>query len=64
MGQSGKRIGIKENGDETMRSQTTIRLPAELMEQLRREAQEKGYTVSDLIVFILWDYFRKPTVQE
>lgn len=46
------------------REQITIRLPAELMEQLRREAQEKGYTVSDLIVFILWDYFRKPTVQE
>ena len=54
-----------EEGATTMeREQITIRLPAELMEQLRREAQEKGYTVSDLIVFILWDYFRKPTVQE
>lgn len=38
--------------------QTTIRLEPELMNKLRREADEKGYTVRDLIVFILWDYFR------
>jgi predicted DNA binding CopG/RHH family protein len=38
------------------REQTTIRLPTELMEQLRREAQERGYPVKDLIMFILSDY--------
>lgn len=46
------------------REQTTIRLPAEFKEKLQQEADEKGYTVKDLIVFILWDYFQKPTVQE
>jgi len=38
------------------REQTTIRLPSELLEQLKREAQEKGYTLTDLILFILWGY--------
>lgn len=45
------------------RAQTTIRLPVELKEQLQREAKEKGYTLRDLIVFILWDYFRVSTLQ-
>lgn len=40
------------------REQTTIRLPAELMEQLKQEADMKGYTVKDLIVFILHDHYR------
>ena len=40
--------------DATRRVQTTIRLPTALMEQLRREADGKGYTVNDLIVFLLW----------
>lgn len=40
------------------REQTTIRLPAELMEQLKQEAEEKGYTVNDLVMFILWDYLK------
>ncbi len=40
-----------------MKEQTTIRLPAELMERLKQEAEMKGYSVRDLIVFILWDYF-------
>lgn len=35
------------------REQTTIRLPAELMEQLRREADRRGYSIRDLVVFIL-----------
>lgn len=38
------------------REQTTIRLPCELMERLRREADLRGYTVKDLILFILNDY--------
>ncbi len=40
------------------REQTTLRLPPELMERLRRQAQEMGYTVNDLIMFILRDYLR------
>lgn len=42
-----------------MNPQTTIRLPAELKEQLQQEADRKGYTVRDLIVFILWDSVRQ-----
>lgn len=41
-----------------MREQTTLRLPVELMDKLRRQAQERGYTVNDLIMFILRDYLR------
>ena len=40
------------------REQTTLRLPPELMERLREQAQEMGYTVNDLIMFILRDYLR------
>lgn len=40
------------------REQTTLRLPMELMDKLRRQAQERGYTVNDLIMFILRDYLR------
>ena len=36
--------------------QTTLRLPVELLEALKQEADKKGYTVTDLITFILWDY--------
>ncbi len=46
------------------REQTTIRLPVELKEQLQQEADRRGYTVRDLIVFILWDYFRPSTAPE
>lgn len=38
--------------------QTTIRLPFELKEKLQQEAEKRGYTVTDLIVFILWEYVR------
>nr|DAZ33243.1 MAG TPA: hypothetical protein [Caudoviricetes sp.] len=37
--------------------QTTIRLPVELKEQLQQEAFKKGYTLKDLIVFIIKNYF-------
>ena len=40
------------------REQTTIRLPAELEEALKQEAEKKGYTVTDLVLFILWGYVR------
>lgn len=44
--------------------QTTIRLPAELKEQLAREASERGYTVKDLVIVILNEHFRKANSQE
>lgn len=40
------------------REQITIRLPADLREKLQQEANKMGYTVTDLIIFILWDYVR------
>ncbi|PXX77383.1 hypothetical protein [Dielma fastidiosa] len=46
------------------KERTTIRIPSELKKLLQEEADEKGYTVNDLILFILWDNFQKPTVQE
>lgn len=36
-----------------MREQTTIRLPAELMEQLRREAQERGVSFNDYLLVLI-----------
>lgn len=45
----------------TDREQTTIRLPSELKEQLQKQADLRGYTMRDLIVFILWDYVRSST---
>lgn len=38
------------------REQTTIRLPAELKERLQQEAERMGYTLKDLIMFVLNDY--------
>ena len=35
--------------------QTTVRLAAELKEQLQQEADRRGITLHDLIVFILWE---------
>ena len=43
------------------REQTTIRLPAELKERLQQEADKRGYTITDLIMFILWWRFQKTT---
>lgn len=37
------------------RGQTTIRLPAELLEALREEADRRGYSLKDLILFLLWE---------
>lgn len=39
----------------------TIRLPDELKETLRQEAERKGYTIKDVITFILWNYFEQAT---
>ena len=38
------------------REQTTIRLPAELKEQLQREAERMGYTLKDMIIIIIRQY--------
>lgn len=45
------------------REQTTIRLPTELLDSLRREAEGRGYTVNDLIVFLLWGHFHSANSQ-
>lgn len=44
------------------REQITIRLPAGLKEELKQEAEKRGYTVTDLIVFILWNYVHSTIV--
>ena len=41
------------------REQITLRIPTELIEQLRGTAEERGYTVNDLILFI-----QQPTAPE
>ena len=41
------------------REQTTIRLPKELLEKLKREADSKGYTVNAQILQILWEWVKK-----
>ena len=40
------------------REQTTIRLPTELKEKLQREADRRGYTIKDLMIFIIQAYFQ------
>lgn len=40
------------------REQTTIRLPTGLKDQFQREADRRGITLHDLIVFILWEGLR------
>lgn len=41
-----------------------IRLTADLREKLEQEAHRRGHTITDLILFVLWRYFRLPNVQE
>ena len=44
--------------EKTRKEQTTIRLPVELKEQLQQEAERRGYTLTDLIAFILLEYLQ------
>lgn len=37
-----------------MKEQTTIRLPAELMEQLCREADRRGDSFNETVIRLLW----------
>ena len=46
------------------KEQITIRLPVELKEKLQQEADRKGYTITDLILFILWNAVLLATAQE
>ena len=46
------------------REQTTIRLPRELKEQLQAEADERGLTMKDLMMFILWEHADSSKSQE
>lgn len=39
----------------------TIRLPKELRNQLQLEAERKGYTIKDTVIFILQNYFEQAT---
>lgn len=38
--------------------QTTIRLSRELKDKLLKQAKVKGYTLKDMVVFILKDYLQ------
>lgn len=38
--------------------QTTIRLPRELKDKLLKQAKVKGYTLKDMVIFILKDYLQ------
>lgn len=46
------------------KEQTTIRLPTELKEQLHREAERRGYTMTDLIMFIFYRHCSEAIHQE
>ena len=46
------------------KEQMTISLSAELKEKLCREAEDRGYTVNELITFILWENVREATAPE
>ena len=46
------------------REQTTIRLKHRMLDALRAEADRRGYTVNDLIVFLLWEHVRSTSSQE
>ena len=42
--------------DELNSKQTTIRLQSELLKKLKEKADGRGYSIKDLILFILWKY--------
>ena len=56
------RKGVKKMANE--KEQMTISLSAELKEKLCREAEDRGYTVNELITFILWENVREATAPE
>ena len=54
---------IFKRGDQMQIEQTTIRLPRELKKKLLKQAKTKGYTLKDMVIFILKDYLQN-TSQE
>lgn len=44
---------------ERKKPQITIRLPADIKDKVQREAESRGYTITDLILFILWNHVGK-----
>lgn len=60
----GKIEGGVRMAQPSAREQTTLRLPGELMDALRRQARERGYTVHDLMMLILWEHFDGSTLPE
>lgn len=42
----------------TIKGQTTIRLPVELKNILKQEANRLGYSLKDMVTFILYQYFQ------
>lgn len=46
---------VNERSERMEWKQTTIRLPVELKEQIQQEADRRGTTLHDFIVFILWE---------
>lgn len=39
------------------KEQITLRLPEKLKETLQQEAVKRGCSITDLIIFILWEYY-------
>ena len=44
--------------------QMTLRLPEDMLSQLKEEAARRGYTVNDLLIFLLHEHSQKATAQE
>lgn len=61
----GKKVReVEDRRGRMEKVQTTIRLPAELKEMLAQEASKRGYTIKDLVIIILSEYFEKANSQE
>ncbi len=41
----------------------TINLPSELIEALKRKADQRGYTVSDLIAFVIYQHYSEANLR-
>ncbi|EIL9238511.1 hypothetical protein LMK19_001868 [Listeria monocytogenes] len=47
-----------------VKKQTTLRLPADLYERIKQEAERKNIPMQDLVTSILWDVLIGNTVRE
>lgn len=48
----------------TEKKQTTLRLPADLYERIKQEAERKNLPMQDLVTSILWEILIENIVQE